>query len=198
MTRRFINVNVALASFTDGDTVGDESLDDYGNLYLWGGAVLGWVQTGTFGARNVNPIAGPGTNPHIIAYSNVSGVNVTAHIPPGKRITHLSVLCTPSVACIAAIVAGSNIANLQNLKGLLVVDAENDAFALGATGSGAAIPSSLVDGQQFYEIPLNRREHIPMAPGTALSKGTNSTGRLDFRCNSLIADMALDYHIICS
>lgn len=156
-----------------------------------------WLK-GSGGAALVSPRIGPGTNPHIIAKTAVDENNVTSHIPAGKSITYISVLCTPSAASAAAavVVGAAALITQQSLKGIVCIDADSDAFALAATNSGGAIPDSATDGQQFYEIPLGVWTAIPLT--AALSKGTNGTGRLDYRCNSLVADMSLDFQFICS
>lgn len=51
--REFINVNIAFASFLDGERIGQESIDASGNEYVWSGTVLGWIQTASNGAAHV-------------------------------------------------------------------------------------------------------------------------------------------------
>lgn len=51
--REFVNVNIAFASFLDGERIGQESIDTSGNEYMWAGTVLGWIRTAANGAAHV-------------------------------------------------------------------------------------------------------------------------------------------------
>ena len=156
--------------------------DQPGTLKIFDG--LSWVQTRTKGASDVNPLPGPRTNPLILAVSNVGATNQTTHVPAGRSITYINVLCTLNAA---PGVAGGN----PQVKGVVCIDADSDLFATTATNSGAAIPSSTTEFQQFWEIPLGVWTPIPLT--AALSRGTNSTGRLDYRSSSTTVNVDFQF-----
>lgn len=179
---------------TDVSTLGDEYAVINGTWVQTkaAGAALTTQVSSTGVAQTINPDgssdvniagSGPATAPHIVNVLAVDETISTAHVPAGFSITYATVVATVNEAAVAAMTLNAaEVKSIDGVTAIILFDADSPSFAISATGSGGAVPSSLTDGQQFQRITLNTPTPVPLT--AAMVKGINETGRVDMRSSS--------------